>query len=64
MTTALVVDEPVISHLVPVIEDGILSHVTRACSEHGGECRCVGNADEGGELVFWCSTGKHAISFR
>lgn len=62
--TTLAIDEPAVADLVPVIEDGILSHVTRTCTEHGGDCRCVGNADDHGQLVFWCSRGEHLISFR
>ncbi len=64
MTTTLVIDGPTASDLVPVMEDGILSHVTRTCAEHGGDCRCVGNADDSGQFVFWCPRGEHLISFR
>lgn len=64
MTTALMIDETAVPHLVPVREDGILSHVTRDCEEHRSVCHCVGNADEQGSLVFWCSVGEHLMTFR
>lgn len=64
MTTALAIDESEVSGLVPVIPEGILSHVVRVCDEHGASCPCVGQSDGTTGLVFWCPEGEHLLTFR
>lgn len=45
----------------PVREGGLLSRVTRACPEHGGEAGCVARCEED-RLVYWCARGEHFFS--
>lgn len=56
-------ENPLPDGAVPIRVGGLLSRVTRECTEHGGEAVCVAR-DAEGRLIYRCERGAHHFTTR